>query len=111
MAMFHCRWDRAGAFTGTQDFPLPTIPINTDARSGRKYIKILDHFLELIGMLLMISDSSYIHSRISSDILEDLTSRPDTKFLSESNCEGFRFLRDLTYWWFSRDGNLWRVLV
>ena len=43
-----------------------------------------DHFVELLGMLLKLSDQAYHHRRLSFDVFEGTTRKHDTKEYREA---------------------------
>ena len=60
-----------------------TVPINADARALLPWEKLYQNphknIVEFLGMFSMISDSSYSHHRLFSEMLEEITRSHDTK--------------------------------
>ena len=77
------------------EFQTLALPIDTDARKllpwERLYVLPRDHFAELLGMLLMLSDQAYNHRRLSFDICEGTTRKHDTKDYQKAIVTASRF--------------------
>ena len=71
-------------------------PIETIARPPlaweRLYDHPVDHFVELMSMLLVLSDQAYYHPRPAETILEGLTRKHDTKDFQMAVVRAHNFL-------------------
>ena len=78
------------------EFQTLALPIDTDARKllpwERLYLLPRDNFVELLGMLLMLSDQAHYHRKLSFDIFEGMTRRHDTKEYQKAIVMAFTFL-------------------
>ena len=81
---------------GEAQFPEPTLPIDTIVRPPmsweRLYEHPTDHFVELISMLMTISDQAYQHPKPAQQILEDLTRKKGSKEFQMAVVKALNFL-------------------